>query len=119
MLRPRSPIGAEARDYLDYLYAWFYREFSQEDHLSLPGLMSRGGTFLRNRDDPIKEPEWMKKRSNAITHAVVLLLAFMSELILQFGWRDLRERAEYLWKIPTEYSSIAEEIYGTRYRALL
>ncbi len=119
MLREKTPISAQARDYLEYLYAWFYREASQEDHLSLPGLISRGSTFLRGRDDPLKEAEWKKKRSDAATNAVVLLLVFLSELIMMFSWSDLRKRAEYLWKILTEYSPIAEEVYGERYRAWL
>jgi hypothetical protein len=119
MLRKQSQIGAEARDCRDYLYASFYREFSQEDHLSLPGLMSRGSTFLRGQDDPLKEGEWRKKRSDAVSSAVVLLLAFLSESIIKFGWPDLRERAEYFWRILVDYSPIAAEVYGTRYRARL
>lgn len=119
MRSERFPLGAEARTYLEYLYDWFYKEASQEDHLSLPGLISRGSIFLRPKDDPHKEAEWMKRRSDAMASAVVLLIAFLSELIIVFGWSDLRERAEYIWKILTEFSPIAAEVYGERYRSRL
>lgn len=118
MLRS-TPIGADVRDYLEYLFDWFYREASQADHLSLPGLISRGSTFLRGRDDPLKEAEWKKKRSDAVSEAVVLLLALLSELITMFRWPDFRERAAYIWKILIEYSPLAAEVYDERYRGRL
>jgi hypothetical protein len=38
---------ADAKDFLQYMYDWFYREFSQQDHLSLPGWIRRAVNFLR------------------------------------------------------------------------
>lgn len=53
-------LQSETRAFLEYMRDWFYREFSQEDHLSLPGLIHRGNTFLRPPDDPMTENEWKK-----------------------------------------------------------
>lgn len=102
------------REFFEYMEDWFYREFSQEDHLSLPGLIRRGSTFLRPPDEGGTENEWKKKRSDWFTYAVVLLLAFLTEMILLCGF-DLKGQCAYLWGILREYSPMAAELYQERY----
>lgn len=55
-----------------------------------------------------------KKRSDWFTYAVVLLLAFMTEMILLCGF-DLKKQCAYLWGILREYSPMAAELYKERY----
>lgn len=81
------------REFFEYLDAWFYRELSQAAHLSFPGLSHRGGTFLRAKDDPIREGEWRKKRSDAVATAATLLLAFLTDVTLSIGF-DLSHRSD-------------------------
>ncbi|GEM_PF-1731107 len=117
-MRKHPDLSEGSRNFFEYLEAWFYRELSQETHLSYPGLAHRGSTFLRGRDDPIKESEWRKKRSDAVGYAIVLLLAFLSEVICLCGF-DLYGRCRYLWGVLKEYLPFAEELYIERYRFLL
>ncbi len=106
------------KEFFEYLDAWFYRELSQASHLSFPGLSHRGGTFLRAKDDPIREGEWRKKRSDAVGTAATLLLAFLTEVTLTIGF-DLSDRCAYLWGVLRKYFGIAEELHTVRYEALL
>lgn len=117
-MKKHSDISEASRRFFDYLEAWFYRELSQESHLSYPGLAHRGSTFLRERDDPLKENAWRKKRSDAVSYAIVLLLAFLSEVNSLCGF-GLHGRCLYLWGVLREYLPIAEELYSERYRLLL
>ena len=91
-------LTADAQTFLDYMRDWFYREFSQDDHLSLPGLIRRGSNFLRPADDSRKESTWKKLRSDWVTYAVVLFLAFLTEMVLLCNL-DLRPRCSYIWGI--------------------
>lgn len=110
--------GAEARAFFEYMRDWFYREFSQEDHFSLPGLIRRGSNFLQPPGEQRTENTWKKFRSDWVTYAVVLFLAFLTEMVL-LGRFDLRDRCAYLWGILREYSPIAAEVYEARYQAKL
>jgi len=111
-------LGGEAQTFLEYMRDWFYREFSQEDHLSLPGLIRRGSTFLLPPDESKTENTWKKMRSDWVTYALVLLLAFLTEIILLCSF-DLRDRCAYLWGILKEYSPMAAEVYEARYEGKL
>jgi len=111
-------LTADAQTFLDYMRDWFYREFSQDDHLSLPGLIRRGSNFLRPADDSRKESTWKKLRSDWVTYAVVLFLAFLTEMVLLCNL-DLRPRCSYIWGILKEYSSMAAEVYEARYETKL
>jgi hypothetical protein len=111
-------VGAQSQAFFEYMEDWFYREFSQEDHLSLPGLIRRASTFLRAPDEQATENEWKKKRSDWFAYAVVLLLAFLAEIILLCGF-DLKGRCAYLWGILREYSPMAAELFQERYEGRL
>jgi hypothetical protein len=112
-------LGAEAQVFLDSMRDWFYREFSQDDHLSLFGLIRRGGNFLRDPEDRLTENTWKKLRSDWVAYAIVLLLAFLSEIILLCGFDHLRKNCAYLWGIIAAYSPMAAEVYEARYKGKL
>lgn len=111
-------ISPESKKFFEYLEAWFYRELSQQTHLTFPGLSYRGGTFLRKKDDPLRESEWLKKRSDSVGYAVVLLLAFLTE-INHLGRFELDQRIAFLWGVLREYFGVAEELLTERYKILL
>jgi hypothetical protein len=107
-------LGAETQKFLEYMRDWFYREFSQADHLSLPGLIRRGGPFLLPPDEKRSENTKKKIRSDWVTHALVLYLAFLTEIVLLCGF-DFKDRCAYIWGILKEYSPIAAEVCQERY----
>ena len=111
-------LGAEAQTFFEYMRDWFYREFSQEDHLSLPGLIRRGVNFLRPPDDLRTENTWKKLRSDWVNYAVVLFLAFLTEIVLLCRF-DLRGHCAYIWGILKEYSPMAAEVFEARYQGRL
>ncbi|OGL15698.1 MAG: hypothetical protein A3K12_12325 [Candidatus Rokubacteria bacterium RIFCSPLOWO2_12_FULL_71_19] len=108
----------ETNAFFRYLDAWFYRQFSQQSHLSYPGLAARGANFLRKPDDPVKEGIWLKARSDAVGHGVILLLAYLTEINSYFEF-GLRDRCAYLWGLLGEYFGVAAELHEARYAALL
>lgn len=114
----RRDLSPESKRFFEYLEGWFYRELSQATHLTYPGLSYRGGTFLRKKDDPLRDSEWFKKRSDGVGYAVVLLLAFLTETncLLRFG---LGQRCAYLWGILAQFFGVAEELFQERYKLLL
>ena len=59
-----------------------------------------------------------KLRSDWVTYAIVLFLAFLTEIVLMCRF-DLRDRCAYLWGILKEYSPMAKEVYEARYQAKL
>jgi hypothetical protein len=111
-------LGADAQTFVEYMRDWFYREFSQEDHLSLPGLIRRGSNFLQPPNEVRTENTWKKLRSDWVTYAIVLFLAFLTEIVLLCKF-DLRAQCAYLWGILKEYSPIAAEVFEARYEARL
>lgn len=114
----KKALSPESRKFFEFLEAWFYRELSQGTHLTFPGLSHRGGSFLWKKDDSLRESEWLKIRSDSVGYAVVLLLAFLTEINRLFDY-DLGRRCAYLWGILTQYMGIAEELFSERYRELL
>jgi hypothetical protein len=111
-------LSPESRKFFEFLEAWYYRELSQGMHLTFPGLSHRGGSFLRKKEDTLRESEWLKIRSDGVGYAVVLLLALLTEINHLFGF-NLGQRCAYLWGILTQYMGIAEELFSERYSRLL
>ena len=74
--------------------------------------------MLRNKDDPIREGEWLKKRSDTVGDAVLFLLAFLTEVnsTLKF---DLGQQCGYIWGVWKEYDGGAAELYEMRYQSIL
>lgn len=107
-------LGADNQRFLEYMRDWFYREFSQADHLSFPGLVRRGAAFLLPPDEERTKNTKMKIKSDWVVHAVVMYLAFLTEVILLGGF-DLKARAAYIWGILKQYSPIAAELCQERY----
>jgi hypothetical protein len=70
------------------------------------------------RDEQRSENTKKKIRSDWVTHALVLYLAFLTEIVLLCGF-DFEDRCAYLWGILKEYSPIADEVFQERYNGKL
>ena len=117
MLRLKT-IPTDVVSFFEYLTDWFYRQLSQQTHLTYPGLVWRGGTMLRQPDDPIRDGEWRKKRSDSVGSAVLYTLAFFTEVnvILE---SDLYPKCAYIWGVWKEYDTGAKDLFEMRYERLL
>ena len=103
------------RDYLKYLNDWFYRELSQDSHLSWRGLVRRVAYLVLPKDNEAWE-RVQKQKSDSLFTTVILLLAMISEIEIELGY-ERRERLGEIWKILLPYSIPATEIFELRYKA--
>ncbi len=106
-------------NYLDFLEDWFYRELSQETHLSHPGLISRAFPLVIDIP-PDKLREHLEgRKSVAIVTSITLTIALLSEVqgILRFPGMD--EKLKYLWTILQKYWTAPSDLYQKRYQRLL
>jgi hypothetical protein len=104
----------ETKQYLQYLNDWFYRELSQDSHLSWPGLWRRGAYFLFEKPTDNQRAILNKVRSDVVSTAVILLVGILSEieLIVRFG---LTTRLRYMWGLTNPLMEDAREIFEMRY----
>jgi hypothetical protein len=108
----------QARSYLRFLDDWFYRELSQDTHLSWPGLMRRTGFLLIARPTDQDFARLAKQKSDIMVTTIIMLLALLSEIELALHF-TLAERLKYLWALINGINAASLEIFNTRYHALL
>lgn len=111
----RSASSEQNKEFLSYLLDWFYRELSQDAHLSWPGLAVRS-IFHVQGEEAQRALEKFKSDCVFITITLVIAIASEIEANLSFG---LAERIRYLWGILCEYRGEALTLYEKRYEALL
>lgn len=108
------------RAVLTYVNDWFYRELSQDTHLSPPGLYRRAELLLlESRLWTHEHRETLDQlRSEVYMVGMMLILSIASELQneLKFG---MGERLRRLWSRLCVHSKMFEELYGFRYNSLL
>ncbi len=104
-------------NYFQYLDDWFYKEFSQASHLSLPGLSNIGGIFIKDRVEDEAE-YFKKKRTDVYICTVMMVLSVLSEFeyIVKYGEK---EKLKFIWTFIGEYSDDCKELYYKRYLTLL
>jgi hypothetical protein len=103
---------SEVKSYLRYLDDWFYRELSQDSHLSWPGLTRRAAFLLIPHPQDEDYARLSKQKSNVLVTTIIMLLATLSEIegALHFGFS---EHLRYLWTVINSISASAE-IFNTR-----
>ncbi|OGG07227.1 MAG: hypothetical protein A3F83_14070 [Candidatus Glassbacteria bacterium RIFCSPLOWO2_12_FULL_58_11] len=110
-------LSSDLREYLKYLVAWFYKQYSQSAHLTEPGIVHLGAMFLYA--DPEDRQEVAKKlRSDSIMDCILICLSILSEFEIIFQYEQ-KERLKYLWSILVKYYPKANELYQIRYSAIL
>jgi len=115
MLKDKG-LASERRDFLAYLYDWFYRDLSQDDHLSWPGLARRSSALVgeaANRVGILKQ-----HRSKAVMTVFTMTLAVLSEIEGAVHYGD-DQRLVFAWTLLGKYSADTQEVYERRYRVLL
>lgn len=108
----------DVRRFMEYLRDWFYRQLSQDSHLSWRGLARRAGYLLLDRSPLQKEWDLPKQKSDVLMTTVVLLLAMMSEIELFFGY-GAGARLKFVWNVINPYFQQGGEIYDLRYSGKL
>jgi hypothetical protein len=116
MLREEK-FPARTKRFLEHLTTW-YRELSQDHHLSGGGIIRMYSKLLLEPTDQSREGTLKKLKSDNSMLAVVLVLAIVSE-INKIGNFDRGERLRYLWGIMIENRTEAREAFDLRYRVML
>jgi len=109
----------ETRAFMLFINDWFYRELSQESHLSYPGLARRGGILMElDGKAPSVQDKLERNRSSQMVMALTLLLAICSEIEQRFNF-GFKPRVMVLWGILSDALPIPKEVYAARYAKLL
>ena len=111
-------LPKETKTFFLHLQEWFYRSYSQEDHLSWPGLASRGVIFLRDLKSESDREYFEKQKSDQLYRALLVLLMTLSEVNARFSF-GFGSQLQYIWTILLNYFDETRELYDLRYRALL
>src|SRR5436190_22905790 len=102
------------RAFLKYLEDWFYRDLSQDAHLSCPGLVRRVGYLLVRHPTDEDRERLVKQKSDALMDAAVMLLAMLSEISVELHF-GLEQRLKYVWALFRTAGPATEELYKRRY----
>ena len=108
----------QLRTFMQYLSDWFYREFSQDSHLSFRGLARRAGYLLLDRQPEQALWDIQKQKSDVLGTTIVFLLCMMSEIEIRFRY-GAAARLSFIWQLLSPYFQQAQEIYETRFRERL
>lgn len=101
-------LSADRAEFVEYAIAAYYRELSQDAHLSWPGFLRRAAPLL----DPSHDFEHL--RQNSFQVALILLIAILTEIDSE-GNLGLGPRLAFLWGIMSGYHWLAESLYERRY----
>jgi hypothetical protein len=100
--------------FFKYLEDWFYRELSQETHLTLPGLVKRGSLLdAAEKNTPNSDEHLEQYRAVQATMAFVLMLAICSELEHYFRF-GLRDRLLVMWHMLEECKRLVNAVARMR-----
>jgi len=85
-MKNHSALSPERRAFLEYLYDWYYKEMSQDSHLSWAGMMRRAAPLLLPEfgDKAIRKWQLHKHISDSFATTMILCLAIMSEIEIAF-----------------------------------
>ena len=75
----------------------------------------RAGALLPRQDQDVRDWRLAKQRSDQVTAASLIALAFASEIDLAFEY-GLRARLNYVWTLLDEHVGMARELYDPWYK---
>lgn len=108
---------------LSIYYEWFYREFSQEVHLSMPGLIVRGFPLVLVHKGEKSEAEFedhlKRVRSDTVVATLSLTTALLSEIQGILNFPSVSQDLRYLWGTLGAYWDKPSDLYARRYEKLL
>lgn len=113
----RGKLSVADKEFLKFLEDWFYREFSQDAHMSGAGAVRIFSKLLlgdgQGRDQTLKK----LKTANVLV-ATALLLAICSEMN-DIGKFDRGQPLAYLWSVLAQQRAVLDELFQMRYRSML
>lgn len=116
-------VNGSLKDYLLFLNDWFYRELSQEAHLSATGLITRAFPQVLVHTGAIPDQLLRERleqvRSSTIVTTVTLMVALLSEIQGILKLPSISEDLSYLWTLLGAYWKDPEDLYKRRYQSLL
>jgi hypothetical protein len=116
MLREETFL-ARTKRFLEHLTLW-YRELSQDHHMSGGGIIRVYGKLLLEPTDNIRDKTLKDLKTSNVMLAIALVLAISTE-VNDIGGFDRGERLAYLWSILTKNRPEARELFNLRYRTML
>lgn len=117
-MKQEKELSSDRRVFLEYLQDWFYRELSQDAHLSFRGLVRSSGYLLSQMKRENDPGEMAQRKGKSICTTVVLLLSLMSEIEVEFSF-GLDKRLRDVWDIINSVFPQGQEIYDMRYADIL
>lgn len=111
------------QDYLTFLNLWFYKQLSQEAHLSATGLITRAfpQVLVHSSLMPEKllEERLVQIRSSTIVTVLTLTVALLSEIQAILRFPSIGADLRYLWTVLGTYWNEPKDLYARRYDSLL
>jgi hypothetical protein len=119
MSKKHNTIQDAARAaFLEHISDWFYKHLSGDSHLSLTGLLNRGGYRLPLAAGVDPEELYRQTRSNFILTALTIYVALLSEVSKELGLVVELARLREVWKKLVVWPDAAD-LHRVRYEALL
>lgn len=113
----RGKLSVPDKEFLKFLEDWFYREFSQDAHMSGAGAVRIFSKLLLG-DDQGRDQTLKKLKTANILVATALLLAICSEMN-DIGKFDRGQALGYLWSVLAQQREVLDELFQMRYRSML
>lgn len=110
-------VPPRTKKFLALLEDWFYKELSQDSHMSSAGAARLYSKLLLTEEEG-RETEFARVKSINIVMAVALTLAICTELN-KIGRFDRHNRLSYLWGIMIQNREESRDLYNLRYRRML
>jgi len=119
-MKNHSALSPERKQFLSYLYDWYYKEMSQDSHLSWAGMMRRSAPLLLLTFGDKATRKWQldKQVSDSFATTMVLCLAIMSEIEIEFRF-GLNARLKHMWSLINPVWGMGKELYDIRHAQLL
>ena len=115
--------SSSLKDYLIFLNDWYYKQSSQESHLSATGLITRAFPQVLVHSGLIPEQSHQehldKARSSSVVTSVTLTVALLSEIQGVLKFPSIFQELSYLWTLLGKHWKDPEDLYKRRYQSLL
>jgi hypothetical protein len=117
--RMKNAIAPSAeKTFLEFLYQRFYPSLSDDSHLSFPGLLRRGGHYLKLAAGVDLADLRERTRSMMVSDCMTIYVALLSEISLQSPREDEKAKLRLVWE-HLKVLEAAGELHTRRYEAML
>ena len=121
--RMHESCGDRLKHFLIFLNDWFYKQLSQEAHLSATGLITTAFPQVLVHNGSISESMLQERllqvRSNTVVATITLTVALISEMQGIIKFPLISQELTYLWTLLGKYWKDPDDLYTRRYQSLL